>query len=397
VAAQSRPWGYLAGLGLAAFAIGSLAGWVDSSASSDSGMVTPAVRLADPASPTTSPVLVGGVSSVVAPTSTTTTIDPDAPPAQQTGAGNPVTFVFGGDVHFDGPLAATLANEPAAVFAGLQPALADADVAVVNLESAIGSGGRKAPKAFNFQAAPAAFDALTAAGVDVISMANNHALDYGQDGLVQTFAAAAAVDAPIIGVGGNEMAALAPWTATVNGQRIAVIAATSVLDGNLIRDWTATEDHPGVASAKRVDQLLAAVAQARAVADTVVVFLHWGTEATFCPNRNQQDLAPRLIGAGADIVVGSHAHRVLAGGHLGHAYVHYGLGNLVFKAGGADSRDTGLLRVTATGRRIDAAEWLPGRIGTNYVPTLLDGADRDRELTTWNSRRACSDLAEAPG
>ncbi|HOT81151.1 MAG TPA: CapA family protein, partial [Microthrixaceae bacterium] len=171
---------------------------------------------------------------------------------------------------------------------------------------------------------------------------------------------------------------------------------TSVLDGNLIGSWTATEDHPGVASAKRVDQLVAAVEAARKVSDTVVVFLHWGTETKFCANQNQLDLAPRLIIAGADLVIGSHAHRVLAGGYLGSAYVGYGLGNLVFKAGSGDGRDTGLLRVTVTGRRVDDAEWLPGRIGGNYLPTLLDGADRDAELATWNSRRACSELADAP-
>lgn len=304
--------------------------------------------------------------------------------------------MFGGDIHFDGPLATTLANSPDSVLAGLQPTLRDADVSVVNLETSIGKGGDKAAKAFNFQASPAAFGALTGAGVDVISMANNHALDYGQSGLTQTLDAAAAAKAPVIGLGHDEAEALRPFTATVDGQRIAVIAATAVLDGNLITDWTATPTHPGVASAKRVEQLVAAVGAARKDADTVVVFLHWGTEKQFCANAQQLELAPKLAAAGADIIVGSHAHRVLAGGFLGPAYVDYGLGNLVFKAGGGDGRDTGLLRVTATGRRIDLAEWLPGRIGGNYLPTLLTGADQASELATWNSRRACSKLTDLP-
>ncbi|HQF94743.1 MAG TPA: CapA family protein [Microthrixaceae bacterium] len=381
-------WGRIAGLGLCAFVIGSLAGWIFGGADDAT------VSTADPT--TTTLRADGGTDAPPSTGATSTTVDPAAPVRDQIGAGQPVTFVFGGDIHFDGPLATTLANAPDSILAGLQPTLSDADVAVVNLETAIGTGGTKAAKEFNFRASPAAFGALTSAGVDVIGMANNHALDYGQDGLTETLAAVAETKAPVIGVGVNEAAALAPWTSTVNGQRISVIAATSVLDGNLIDSWTATEDHPGVASAKRVDQLVAAVEAARNVSDTVVVFLHWGTETKFCANQNQLDLAPRLIIAGADLVIGSHAHRVLAGGYLGSAYVDYGLGNLVFKAGSGDGRDTGLLRVTVTGRRVDDAEWLPGRIGGNYLPTLLDGADRDAELATWNSRRACSELADAP-
>ncbi|MFN8051342.1 MAG: CapA family protein [Acidimicrobiales bacterium] len=319
-----------------------------------------------------------------------------ANPREALGSGKPVTFVFGGDIHFDGPLAHTLATAPDSVLAGVQPALRDADVAVVNLETSIGHGGDKAAKAFNFQAPPEAFAALTGAGVDVIGMANNHALDYGQSGLTQTLAAIDAAKAPVIGLGANEAAALAPFTTTVNGQRIAVLAATAVIDSNLVSDWTATATHPGVASAKRADQLVAAVAAARRNADTVAVFLHWGTEKSFCANEQQLALAPKLVAAGADLVIGSHAHRVLAGGYVGHAYVDYGLGNFVFKAGGGDGRDTGLLRVTVTGRRVDSAEWLPGRIGGNYLPSLLSGADQASELAAWESRKACSKLASAP-
>lgn len=321
------------------------------------------------------------------PASTTTS---SAPPA------GPVTMVFGGDIHFDGALGDRLATDPASILDGLQPALSEADLAVVNLETAIGGGGAKVAKAFNFRASPAALPALTDAGVDVISMANNHALDFGQEGLQQTFDAVDFLGAPVIGIGRNEDEAFRPYTATVNGQRIAVIAATSVLDSNLISSWTATPDQPGVASAKRADRLLAAVRAAREEADTVVVFLHWGTETTFCANASQRELAPALVFAGADVVVGGHAHRVLGGGFMGNAYVHYGLGNLVFRTSSTDARDTGLLRLTVTGRRVDRAEWLPGRIGADFTPTLLTGADAEKEHAQWDSRRACSDLAALP-
>lgn len=319
-----------------------------------------------------------------------------APAPTTTAPPGPVTMVFGGDIHFDGPLAARLEADPASIFDGLQPTLREADLAVVNLETAIGGGGRPVAKAFNFRASAAALPALTDAGVDVISMANNHGLDFGTDGLRETLDAIDFLDAPVIGIGRDEAQAYRPFTTTINGQRIAVIAATSVLDANLIASWTATPTQAGLASAKRTDRLLDAVRAAREDADTVVVFLHWGTEKMFCPNGNQRELAPALVFAGADVVVGGHAHRVLGGGFMGNAYVHYGLGNLVFRTSGSDARDTGLLRLTVTGRRIDAAEWLPGRIGTDFTPVLLSGADAERPAAVWHSRRECTGLAPFP-
>ena len=140
--------------------------------------------------------------------------------------GEPVTIAFGGDVHFDSILGQTLVHDPGAVLAGGKPLFEAADLAVVNLETAIGSGGAKVTKAFNFRAPPTAFDALAAAGVDVVAMANNHALDYGQAGLQETLAAVAGRHAPVIGIGQDEDEAYRPFTTTIKGQRIAVIAAT---------------------------------------------------------------------------------------------------------------------------------------------------------------------------
>ena len=89
-------------------------------------------------------------------------------------------------------------------------------------------------------APPEALDAITAAGIDVIGMANNHSLDFGQEGFAQTLAAIGERKAPVIGVGENEAAAYRPWTATVKGNRIAILDATAVMDSNLVASWTAT-------------------------------------------------------------------------------------------------------------------------------------------------------------
>jgi poly-gamma-glutamate synthesis protein (capsule biosynthesis protein) len=106
----------------------------------------------------------------------------------------------------------------------------------------------------------------------------------------------------------------------------------------------------------------------------------------------QQGLAPVLLEAGADILVGGHAHRVQGAGRMGDGFVAYGLGNFVWFNEMEANGDTGALLVTATGRRIDGYEWRPARI-RNGVATLSEGAERDAGLARWEELRTCSGLA----
>ena len=308
------------------------------------------------------------------------------------GNGNAVTLAFAGDTNFEGVIADRLAADPAGVFGPIIPVLSDADLTVLNMETAIGYGGTPAPKEFTFQAPPEALESFRAAGVDVVSAANNHGLDFGPESLQETLAAESASGFPVIGIGRDEDEAYAPFVMEVRGQRIAVIAATQVLDAELLDQWTAGIDKPGLASAKRVDRLTAEVAAARAAADTVVVFLHWGVEGQTCPSSTQQELAQQLVDAGADVIVGGHAHRLQGGGRLGDALVHYGLGNFAFYAGSPEGARTGVLRVTVTGRRVDAYQWVPARI-VDRQPQPLAGAEADAELARWESQRDCTGLA----
>jgi poly-gamma-glutamate synthesis protein (capsule biosynthesis protein) len=324
-------------------------------------------------------------------TTTTTVRGPE-------GSGQPVTIAFGGDTHFESFLRTRLATEGAAMLAPLDELFAGADLTVVNLETAVTDRGEPQPKEWTFRAPASALDALAAEGVDAVSMANNHGLDYGAQGLEDSLAARAGAPLGVIGIGRDATDAYAPYRATVNGQRIAVIAATQVLDEELIGSWTARDAtaegapaHAGVASAKEVDQLTAAVARARATSDTVVVVLHWGQERTECPTARQQELAPALLAAGADIVVGGHAHRLLGAGRMGDGFVAYGLGNFVWFNGSGPNGDTGALLVTATGRHVDGYEWRPARI-RDGVPTALSGDAAADAQARWQALRACTGL-----
>lgn len=306
------------------------------------------------------------------------------------GSGKPVTFAFGGDVHFESPIRERLASSPASVLAPIAPVLLRADLSVVNLETAVTDRGEPVSKEFTFRAPSSAFDALRAGGVDVANVANNHGMDFGLTGLRDTLSAARRARLPVIGAGRNEDRAYAPYRARINGQRVAVIGATQVLDDHLISEWSAGPRKPGLASAKRESRLVRAVREARRTSDTVVVFLHWGVELHECATTVQRSLASELVSAGADIVVGSHAHVLLGAGRLRKALVAYGLGNFVFYASREITSRTGVLEVTVTGRRIDRYRWVPARISGGIPHPLTSG--RTAAVAKWRALRSCTGL-----
>jgi poly-gamma-glutamate capsule biosynthesis protein CapA/YwtB (metallophosphatase superfamily) len=126
-----------------------------------------------------------------------------------------------------------------------------------------------------------------------------------------------------------------------------------------------------------------------------VVDLHWGRELVNCPIDRQRALAPKLVAAGADVVVGSHAHLLLGGGYLRGAYIHYGLGNFVFYSRGGVTAQSGVLLLTLRGRAVTESRWIPALI-SGGIPIPLRGADASRAVSSWQSLRRCTGLAAKP-
>jgi poly-gamma-glutamate capsule biosynthesis protein CapA/YwtB (metallophosphatase superfamily) len=305
----------------------------------------------------------------------------------------PVVLAFAGDVHFEGAVRTTLESSSRTVLGAVAPILRRTDLAVANLETAVTSRGTPQPKQYVFRAPASAFTALANGGVDVASMANNHGMDYGEVGLRDSLAAAHKARFPVIGIGLDASRAYRPYRATIRGERIAIIGATQVLDDNLISSWTSGPHKPGLASAKDVPRLVQAVREARATSDTVVVFLHWGVELAGCPTADQRRLAKQLAAAGADIVVGGHAHRLLGSGRLGKAFVDYGLGNFAwYSASGGVTSQTGIVLVTVTGRHVNGYRFEPAQI-EGGSPYPLQGSARGQAIRSWRSLRACTGLS----
>jgi poly-gamma-glutamate capsule biosynthesis protein CapA/YwtB (metallophosphatase superfamily) len=313
-----------------------------------------------------------------------------------------VTLAFAGDVHFEGGVA-TLLDRRDATLGPMASALRSADVAVVNLESALTSGGSPAPKELEdpsrrywFRSPPSALALLQRSGVDAVSLANNHGADYGDAGLRDTLRVARNSPVAVIGVGGNPDQAFRPYQTSVDGVEVAVLAAdASPLESNA-SIWDVEHGGPGLATARDSTRMLAAVRAANASSDVVAVYLHWGAENQRCPTAEQRKLAQSLADAGADVVVGTHAHVLLGAGMLNDTYVSYGLGNFLWYHGRPS--DTGVLRVQIVDGKIARDDWVPGKIRpTGGTPRPVTGSASSDAIKEWRNLRGCTDLAPGPG
>jgi hypothetical protein len=332
----------------------------------------------------------GAAASHSAKPSTTTAASPSSEPPGQ------VTLAFAGDVHFTGRTATRLRANLATTFGKSAAVLSKADLTMVNLETAVAVGGSPAGKTFTFETPPSAFTALKDAGIDIVTMANNHGADYGADGLKQTLAAIRASNFPVVGIGANVAAAYAPYYTTINGVRIAILAASQVQDETLAK-FSATATLAGIANAFS-QRLVAGVQAAKKRAHAVIVYVHWGTEYVSCPNADQRDLANALAAAGATAVVGTHAHVLQgAGWRPDGKYVAYGLGNYFWwRSFGNEQDDNGVLTLTIKAGRVTATQFDPSHLDDRGIGLPATGATKQRILAEWNRVRACASLLSTP-
>jgi len=311
-------------------------------------------------------------------------------PASNAAAG--ITLAFAGDVNFAGRTRLLLAD-PATAFGPVTSLLRSADFAAVNLETAVTNGGTPQPKTYHFRTPATAFTALRDAGVDLVTMANNHVLDYGQAGLADTLAAAKAARFPYVGIGINAAAAWAPYVITIKGVKIAIIGVSQVAE--LASSWVATDTRPGEANSIDLRRTLAAVRSAKRLASVVIVFMHWGTEGQSCPDPAQLSLARELSDAGASIIIGAHAHMLQGSGWLGRTFVAYGMGNFLWWER-SYSTATGVLELTLHPRAPLTARFVPAVVSGTGRPIPLRGTAAEEADAHYASLAACSELATRP-
>jgi poly-gamma-glutamate capsule biosynthesis protein CapA/YwtB (metallophosphatase superfamily) len=303
-----------------------------------------------------------------------------------------VRLALAGDTMLGRTVADTIARTRNAPFdPEVIAAAGEADLFLLNLECCISARGERwrAPgKPFFFRAPPLAAELLAEIGVDCVTLANNHALDYGFDALLDTFEHLRAADVGWVGAGPDVSAARAPKALAAAELRLAVIAAADHPD-----DFAAGGDRPGIAYADlrgdpRGGWLAGAVEAARATADAVVVLPHWGPNMTARPPRHVTQAADALLAAGATLVAGHSAHVV----HGAAARVLYDLGDFVddYAIDRRLRNDLGLLfLIEIDGARPCRLEAVPLKL--DFCHTRLARGD-DAAWIRRRFTRACAEL-----
>ncbi|MFB5083087.1 CapA family protein [Symbiobacterium thermophilum] len=241
-----------------------------------------------------------------------------------TGGGDgTVTITFVGDIMLDRLPGEHLARgeDP---FAGVADALTGADLTVGNLECVVSTVGEPVPKWFNFRCHPRVVPVL-ARYFDAVSVANNHSGDYGKEAFAEQLRLLTEGGVPYFGGGMNDEEAHRPLILERNGLRIALLGYNNVE----LRSYAAGPDTPGLAWIE-LDRLAADVRAARAEADIVVVYPHWGYDYMFWHAEDQAEIARVAIDNGADLVVGNHPHVTQPVEIYKDRLIAYSLGNFVF-------------------------------------------------------------------
>ena len=262
----------------------------------------------------------------------------------------PVRLAAVGDVTFgDGVLTAIRAHGARYPWRSVAPVLRSADLTVANLEGAVSTRGSPWPgKQYTFRGPPYALRAAASfAGVDVVSLANNHSLDYGRTAFRDTIRHAKRFGLAPVGGGADLRRARRPALFVRGNLRVAILGFSDVRP----LGFDAGTDRPGTTPAFP-EYIRADVGAARRLADVVVAYFHWGVERATTPNARQRSLAQVALDAGAHVVLGAHPHVLQPIERTRRRLVAWSLGNFVFAAHSPGTERTGILRVRLGARGV---------------------------------------------
>jgi poly-gamma-glutamate synthesis protein (capsule biosynthesis protein) len=246
-----------------------------------------------------------------------------------------------------------------------------ADLTIGNLECPISERGEAVEKTYAFRAPLAAASSLAHAGFDLVSLANNHALDYGHDALEDTQKLLKEHQIRVVGAGMDAAEAYAPVFVEINGLKIAFLAFVDVptLAYNYL-EWEARADQPGVAWAHE-ERVREGVQSASQQADIVIVMVHNGYELVSRVNGYQQATAHLAIDSGASLVIGSHPHVLQRLETYKDGLIAYSMGNFVFDNFLFPPNYSAILSVELNKDGIQSFEMIDVVIQLNGVPRIM--------------------------
>lgn len=224
----------------------------------------------------------------------------------------------------------------------LMQEMQSADILMINNEFTYSTRGTPLEgKDYTFRADPRRVCEIQALGTDVLSLANNHVYDYGEEALLDTLATVEEAGIPYVGAGKNLEDAMKPVYFIANGRKIAIVSATQIeRSTNYTKE--ATETTAGVLKTLDPEKFVSVIEKAKDKSDYVVAFVHWGTEHTSDYGSDQEELGKIFIDAGADVVIGGHTHCLQGFAYYNGKPIIYSLGNFWFNN---KTIDTGLSQV----------------------------------------------------
>ena len=239
-----------------------------------------------------------------------------------------------------------------------------ADIFMLNNEFPYTLRGEPTPeKQFTFRAFPADVSFLNDIGTDIVTLANNHAYDYGEVSLLDSMDTLKNAGIAYAGAGHDLEEASSPVYYVNDDVRIAIIASTQIERMPDPDTKGATADTPGVFRSMELDELTAAIKEAKEVSDFVIVFTHWGTEGAAEPDWSQNEQAPLIAEAGADLIIGAHPHVLQKIDYEGETPVFYSLGNYLFNS---KTLDTCLAEIN-----LNASDG--SLLSVRFIPALQSG------------------------
>lgn len=294
-----------------------------------------------------------------------------------------ITITFAGDILFDEKYAVMskmlqnggdISN---AISPDLMEEMKSADIMMVNNEFPYSDKGMPTEgKQFTFRAKPSYVSYLEELGVDMVSLANNHAYDYGEEAFLDTLTTLEDGGITYVGAGRNFEEARRPVYYIIDNMKIAFVSATQIERSDNPDTKEATDTTAGVFRCWNGDNLIETVKEAKENSDFVIVYLHWGTENEVDIDWAQEKQAPEVAAAGADLIIGDHPHCLQRISVVQGVPVIYSLGNFWFNS---KTVDTGMVKVTLGRDGLQSYQFIPC-LQSGCKTTLLQDEEKIRVL-----------------
>ena len=264
----------------------------------------------------------------------------------------------------------------------------ESDFMIANSEFTVSNRGAKTPgKYYTFRAKPERLKIYNDMGVDMVTLANNHVYDFGPVAFNDMLESFKAIKMPYIGAGKNLDEAKKPYYLTLpDGSRVAFVNATRAEKGGIDTPG-ATATTGGVLLCYDTTEFIKTIKEAKANSDYVVAIIHWGTELSHQLEQVQKTTAKDYLAAGADIIVGGHAHTLQGIDYNDGKPIVYNLGDFIFNNG---TEDTGILQIKFLAEGGVKFYFLPGLQSNVYTRLLTDNAriQKINEILSWDGSNA---------